>query len=185
MQDLIKRAREIAYEESKKTQMPIKEAIDLSTGVAIRLAKELKANTEIVEVGSLMMDCLIGQALQEGRIQDHVQMSFERTMEFLDEFEIELSIKESILACVNEHHGVEKFHSMESEICCNADCYRFISVKGFSYGIRYLRDMEFPALVVLLDKKVEEKWNTLTLDICKEELESQYETIVEFLKYLK
>ena len=84
-----------------------------------------------------------------------------------------------------EHHGVGKFHSLESEICCNADCYRFISIKGFSYAMRFLRDMPFSDLVNLLENKSKEKWKALTLDICKKELKTQYNLITSFLEELK
>ncbi len=184
MQKLIKEAREIAYDENRKTQMPVKEHIDLSTRIAIKLAKRLNADVEIVEIGSLMMDCMIGQSLKEGRLEDHVKMSFERTKELLQDFKIPDVIKENILKCVEEHHGVDKFHSVESEICCNADCYRFISIKGFIYTIRYIRDMNFFDLVKLLKKKSDEKWNALSLDICEDELRGQYELIQRNLKYL-
>lgn len=186
MQELIKRAREIAYEENRKTGIPSKDHIDLSVELAVKLAKKLEANVEVVEVGSLIKDCLLGQALKEGRIQDHVQMSLEKTKDLLAEFDIEPSIKENILACVSEHHGVDKFHSIESEICCNADCYPFVSVKGLSYAMMNPpKNMEFPKFVELLSNKAKEKWDTLTLDVCKEELKPQYELITSFLRYLR
>lgn len=185
MRKLIERARKIAFGENRRTKMPVKEHIDLSTEVAIKLAKELDADPEIVEVASLMMDCLIGQAMQKGKIEDHIDMSLERTKELLKKTDIPNSKKENILKCVEEHHGTDRFHSLESEICCNADCYRFISIKGFTYAIRYLRDMEFSGLMEILNKKADEKWKALTLDICKKELKEQYKLIQKYLAYLR
>ena len=149
------------------------------------LAKKLKANEKIVEAGAYLMDCMIGQALKEKRLPDHVKMSKDKTSELLEKSKLSNKDKENIKHCVSEHHGVDKFYSIESEICCNADCYRFISVKGFSYAIRYLRDMPFEDLISLLENKVEEKWNVLTLNICKKELEPQYKLIKKMIKELK
>jgi hypothetical protein len=67
----------------------------------------------------------------------------------------------------------------------NADCYRFVSIKGFMYATRYLREMPFADLVSLLQKKVDEKWRVLTLKECKEEIAPQHKAIKTYLKYLQ
>ena len=154
-------------------------------GVGKRLAKELGADVDIVEAGTLLMDCLIGQVLQENRIKDHTQMSLEKTNELLEKSSLSQSQKENIRHCVSEHHGAKKFYCLESEICCNADCYRFVSVKGFCYAMRFLRDMPFENLVKLLENKVAEKWPLVSLDICRKELIAQYKTIKEVLDGLR
>lgn len=185
MKNFIKQARKLAYSEIEKTSMPLKLHVDLSCEVGKRLAKKLGANVEIVEAGTLLMDCLIGQALQEGRLKDHIKMSLEKANELLEKSGLSDKDKENIRHCITEHHGAEKFYSLESEICCNADCYRFASIRGFAYAIRYLRDMPFPALITLLSDKLDEKWGLLSLDICKKELTGQHETIINVLKELK
>ena len=185
MKDFLKQARKLAYDEIEKTGMPLKLHVDLSCETAKRLAKELGANIDVIEAGTLLMDCLIGQALKEGRLQDHVQMSLDRANELLEQFPLSDEDKENIRHCISEHHGVDKFYSLESEICCNADCYRFISIKGFSYAMRYLREMPFKDLIELLSKKVDEKWSALSLDVCKKELVSQHELLESLLNKLK
>jgi hypothetical protein len=184
MKDFLKQARELAYSEVEKTEMPLKLHVDLACEAGKRLARELNANESIVEAGTLLMDCVIGQAIKEGRLQDHVQMSLDKANELINKSSLSEKDKENIRHCISEHHGVNKFHSLESEICCNADCYRFTSVKGFSYAMRYLRDMPFKDLVDLLGKKVDEKWGLLSLDICKKELTDQHEVLVNLLDEL-
>jgi len=184
MKDFLQKARKLAYSEFEKTGMPVKQHIDLSCRVGERLAEELGADTEIVEAGTLLMDCMIGTAYQQGKLEDHVQMSLDKTNEILAEFSLAEEAKENIRHCVQQHHGVEEFYSPESEICCNADCYRFASVEGFLYSVRYLRDMPFEKLIQLLSKKADEKWNALSLDICKQELESEYKLVKKMLRKL-
>ena len=156
MEDFIKEARRLAYSEVERTNMPVKAHVDLSTKIAKKLAKELGANIDIVEAGTLLMDCVIGQALKENRQKDHIKMSLDRANELLVNSSLSEIERENIRHCILEHHGVNKFYSLESEICCNADCYRFISIKGFSFAVRYLRDMPFSDLVVLLNDKANE-----------------------------
>lgn len=184
MDSLVKAAQSLAFSEVERTGMPIKQHVDLAYAVGTRLAQQLGANINIVQVGTLLMDCRIGQALKENRLGDHVQMSLDKTNELLSDSNIADEDKENIRHCVQEHHGVGKFYSLESEICANSDCYRFVSIEGFAYAMRYLRDMPFPDLVKLLRNKVEEKWGIITIESVQTELKPQYATISNMLDVL-
>lgn len=185
MDKLIEAVKKFAYQEVERTGMPIKMHVDLSCEVGKNLAEKLGANVVIVEIGTLLMDCMIGQALQEGRLKDHVQMSLDKTNELLSNFEIDEVTKENIRQCVVQHHGATTFHSIESEICCNADCYRFASIKGFNIANRFLRDMPYQDLIVLLENKLIEKEKALTLSECKVELLGQIELLHSYICELK
>jgi len=185
MEDFLKRAKDFALSEQKRTSMPLLQHIELSNSAGRRIAKKLGANIGIVTAGTYLMDCMIGEALKQDRLEDHVEMSAKKAKELMLDTDLTIKDKENIEKCVLEHHGVSKFYSLESEICCNADCYRFISIKGFSYALRFLRDMPFDDLVSLLESKSIEKWNALTLNMCKKELAPQYKTIKAFLSNLK
>jgi len=184
MKALLKTARELAYSEVEKTGMPLKIHIELSCEKAKQLAKELGADVDIVEAGTLLMDSIIGTAINEGRVAEHVEMCFEKANEILEQSQVDEKTKENIRHCVSEHHGVDKFYSVESEICCNADCYRFASTKGFFYTIRFLRAMPTDDFIKLLRNKFDEKRGALTLDICKDELKEELVTIDSFITKL-
>lgn len=185
IKDFLTQTRKLAYDEVERTGMPLKLHVDLACETGKRLAKKLGANVDVAEAGTLLMDCLIGQALREGKLEEHIKMSLAKADELLEKSALTDKVKENIQHCILEHHGAKKFYSLESEICCNADCYRFTSIKGFSYAMRFLRDMPFNDLVALLEKKVVEKWGLLSLDICKKELADQHEVIEKILKELK
>lgn len=185
MRDFLVQTRKLAYDEVEKTGMPVKFHVDLAREVGKKLAKKLRANVNIVEAGTLLMDCLIGQAIRAGKLEEHIAMSLAKANKILDQSIVSNEVKENIRHCISEHHGTQKFYSLESEICCNADCYRFVSIKGFSYAMRYIRSMPFSDLVTLLDKKVTEKWGLLSLSICKKELANQHEIIEKILRGLK
>lgn len=185
MEEFLVQARECAYSESEKTGMPVKAHIDLATDTAKRLAKELGADINIAEAGTLLMDCMIGTALKENKLSEHAQMSLEKANELLSSSSLLEEEKENIRRCILEHHGVSNFFSIESEICCNADCYRFVSLKGFTFAVRYLRPMPFEDLLKILNEKTEEKWKAITLDIVKKEITPQREIISRLLENLK
>lgn len=84
--------------------------------------------------------------------------------------------KENIIKCVEEHHGVEKFYSIESEVVANADCYKFVSPQGILYYSSMLgrRFHDFNKELEQLEFKLNEKHNTISLDLVKYELEEYY-----------
>lgn len=184
MEEFLIEAKKLAYSESEKMGMPIKQHIDLATETSIRLAKDLKANVNIVEAGTLLMDCMIGQALKENKLADHIDMSLKKAKELFENSSLSQEEKDNISHYILEHHGTKEFYSIESEICCNSDCYRFASIKGFMFATRYLREMPFSDLLNKLKEKVNEKQNAITLDIAKKELETEYIVINELLKKL-
>ena len=184
MEDFLKQVRLFVYTEIERTGVPARPQVDFTTETAKNLARTLGADVTIVEIGTLLMDAMMGQALIENRPKDHIQMALDKTNELLSQSTLSDVEKDNIRHCVSEHHGLNKFYSIESEVCCNADCYKFASVKGFTISLRYTRDMSLPELIQLLKEKVEEKWNAISLDIVKKDLTPQYQTLTKLLENL-
>ena len=105
MEEFLKKARELAYSETEKNYTPPVPVINLSTEKGKIIAKELGANVDIVEVGTLLMDCALGQALKENRGEEHIQMSLDKANEILNMASLPEEEKENIRHCILEHHG--------------------------------------------------------------------------------
>lgn len=151
---------------------------DLSLDAAIRLAKKYGANEDIVRIGVSMMDSKLPEASHLGTSKQHISMSSEATKEMLKEADfLDEHTKENIIKCVEQHHGTEKFFSIEAEVVANADCYKFIHPKGVLYYSSMLgrRFHDFTKELEQLNFKLNEKHNTLSLGLAKEELEPYYE----------
>jgi len=178
----ISKIKELAYTDSRENGAPSIFQIDYATEVATRLADLLGADKRIVQAGAYLMDCALGTAYRQGKLNQHVAMSHKKAEDFLNSVtDVTESEKGSTLNCVLEHHGVPKFSSLESEVVCNADCYKFLSIKGIVGGIAHMRDMEVDQLVQIFATKADEKWKALSLDICKKELGGQYDSVKKFL----
>ena len=185
-QALIKKVKKFVYEDVKKFGVPSKFQVDYTNEKGQWLVKELGADAKIVLLGTLLMDCKLGQTYTEGRLKEHVEMSRKKAEELLSkDNKIMKEEIQNVLHCVQEHHGVKKFYSLESEICCNADCYKFASIKGVVGSIKNMRDMPLDDLVKLFLAKANEKWNALSFEICKKDLGSQYKSIKSLLKLYK
>lgn len=133
------------------------------------------------------MDLKLLEAQSLGIPKEHVKLSIEATKEMLENYNLTKEEKENILYCVAEHHGVEKYFSTESEICANADCYKFLDPKGvFAYCS--LLGRRFHDLVKeweQLEYKMDEKYNILTLKEVKNELGPYYEQLKKLLEVAK
>jgi hypothetical protein len=164
---------------------PIEQHQIIANDTGQRIAIKMNANKDIVLLGTLLMDCVIGIAIKENKLSEHVEMCFVKAKEFLDQDpDISTEEKNNVLACVREHHGVSKFYSLESEIVCNSDCYRFASVKGFYYTIKNFRSMPDTDFIPLIKTKFSEKKSCVTLDIVKQELKDELIVIENYLKLL-
>ncbi len=182
-EELIQTAKDFAYDQAKLFGTPALPHIELANEEGQKLADALGADKKIVLLGTLLMDCVLGQAIKQGKRAEHAEICAAKAGELLDRFkEVEQSEKDNVLVCIRQHHGAEKFETKEAEICCNADCYRFASIKGVLGGMRMGREMPIEELVSLYKGKVEEKWSALSLDACRKELEPQYRAIKVFFE---
>jgi len=179
----IQTIKDFVYSQIEQYKAPSLFHLDFANEKGQLLADNLKANKDIVLMGTMLMDCMLGEAMKNEKPLEHIEMSAKKTEELLLKIpELNKSERKNIVACVSQHHGAEKFYSLEAEICCNADCYRFASIKGALGGMITGRKMEMSDLVALYSKKADEKWNTLTIEICKVELEPQYQILKQMFK---
>lgn len=184
MQEIINKAKELAMAEINKFGAPKMEHFVLANNEGQKIAGVLKADKDIVLLGTILMDLKIGQCLKEKRLSEHVQDSSLAAQEFLKQFDLNAEPFKKIVSCIESHHGADKYYCLEAEICANADCYRFLSPEGFFHGLIVLgnRYSNFNEALAYLEKKIEEKHNVLSLDICRQELEGYYHNFKELIK---
>lgn len=184
---LIGRVKKYVYNEIEKYGVPSKFQVDYTNEVGQYLASSLKADENIVLLGTLLMDCQLGLAISRGMGGDHIEMSALKAKEILEvDNKIDSDEVKKVIECIEKHHGAKVFKSLESEICCNADCYRFISPKGFLGTIYYWEEkMELNKFMKIMFEKVEEKWRLLSIRSCINELRPMYKIIASLSKIYK
>lgn len=182
MKDIIEKAREYALNEIERYGTPKLELFDLSNEVGQRLAKELGANENIVLLGTILMDLKLGECFAERKLSEHIKRSADASREFLKQFELDEETVKKIINCVESHHG-GKYVCLEAEICANADCYRFLHPRGVlsAFILWGSRDQDVDMIIGEISKKVEEKHNILSLEICKKELDPFCNVIKDFI----
>src|SRR3989338_2912086 len=104
MQEVVQKAEKFALEEIDKYKTPTKIHFQIANHKGLELSKKLKADSDIVQLGTRLMDFKICKAISENRLSDHVKMSAEAAREFLSEFNLPKEKVEKIINCVEGHH---------------------------------------------------------------------------------
>lgn len=177
LEELVKISYDYNESELEKNKSEIGVLDDLALEHAVRLAKKYNANETVIRIAMNFMDSKLPEASKEGVPKEHIGRSLAVTKEYLDKVtDLSDEDRANIINCVTEHHGTDKYSSMEAEICANADCYKFLSPRGImAYASIIARrhnnlDFEWDKL----EAKMDEKYKILSMDEVREELESTY-----------
>lgn len=184
MLEIIEKAKMYALEEIEKFGTPLPEHFELSLKKGIDLAQQLKADSDIVSLGTIFMDLKIGECSAEGKLSEHIQRSSEAAQKFLKPFNLDEEVFKKIVSCIESHHGANPYYCLEAEICANADCHRFLTVTGIFGYLTLLgsRQLSLKEGLGQLEKKMDEKYNIVSLDICRQELTATYNQFKELIQ---
>ena len=180
MKEIIEKAKEFAKKESGKAVRPL---VSIANQAGQILAEKLNADKDIVMLGTLFMDIKRKQAVAENRLPQHIKMGAEAARDFLSQFDVSEEFVNKVVNCVEAHHGCVPYSCIEAEIVANADCYKFLHPKGVLRYVCILNERlgDFKKAIEEVKAKLEEKYKTLSLDICKEELEPYYKQFKDLL----
>ena len=187
MKEIIEKAKQWALEEIEKNGAPSLLNFNTSNQKGQELAEKLGADKDIVLLGTMLMDISLGECWKENKIPEHVPRGVSAVEKFLAQFKISEDVKAKIINCVEAHHG-GKYKCKEAEICANADCYRFISpnnVFGFITDLVKKEGWSLTKTIKFAYSKLEEKHKILSIDICKKELEEDYQAFKELFEKAK
>ncbi len=178
-EQLIEKIRKYALSEIEKYNLPLKEHFEAANQKGQELAEKLSADKEIVLLGTMLMDVKLGQAIKEGRGKEHVAMSAAYARELLAKFNLPVEKEKKIINCIEAHHKEVHFICKEAEICANADCYRMLVPKNLFLLIaaKITVGWSLQDALNFAYYKLEEKHNILTLEMCKKELEPNYQML--------
>jgi len=187
MNEIIEKARQYALSEIEKYSSPKIEHFELSNVKGQEIAEKLRVDKDIVMLGIILMDLKLGECVKNNKVSEHIEESSKAALEFLKKSNLSKEIIKKIINCVEAHHATKQFICKEAEICANADCYRFLSLRGFVGGLILFgnRDANINSVLDEVEAKVDEKYKILSLDVCKEELEPQYKIIKKVIEKAK
>lgn len=180
---LLDDARSFALHEISLHWLPNLELFLLSEKKIIELARFLHADEDLALIGHSLMDCKLWEAFSLWKIGDHVAMWISFAKQFLTQYDLDSSYLDNLLNCIAAHHWTIPYTCIESEICANADCYRFIHPRWFFGNLLSCgkRGLSLDDWLMLASDKLEEKWGVVSLDVCKKELAQYHATFRNYL----
>lgn len=188
LENLVKESREFCLSEIREFNPDIEIFFDFLIKKCNELADYYDADKEIIQIGLYLMDSMGPRLAKQNMREKHVEAGIEKTKELLKKYDIAQATKDKIINCVAAHHREEEFLSIEAEICANIDCYNFIHPRGvFAYCLilknRYGQDLD--KILEQIEYKLNEKYNIISLNKVKEELEPFYKQFSYMLESCK
>ena len=110
MKEIIEAAEKFALDEIEKYGRPSKINFNISNDKGLELAQKLGVDTDIVQIGTRLMDIKLGEGMKTGG--DHVQMGVESTKEFLSKFDIPEETKEKISLAEDKKQRMMREHEI-------------------------------------------------------------------------
>jgi len=185
---IIEDARNYALQEMEKFGSPTLDIFELACMKGQEIATKLNADKDVVLLGTILMDLKLPECLKNGKLSEHVIESSKAAKVFLEGYDLRDDDKLKILNCIEAHHKVVPFSCIESEICANADCYKFLHPRGFIAYAKILAvsdrgDLNY--IINQIEYKIDEKYSILSLDLCKAELNEFYPMFKKILAEAK
>lgn len=184
---LLELSEELLQKEIEKNGLPPIEFHEICLGYGKKLAKIYKVDKDLILAALNLMDVKVGEASQKKKMPEHVKMSLDAAMPLIKKAKLSKRDEEKVIGCILSHHGVEKYPSIEAEICANADCFKFLHPRGVINFIWSLgkRGSSFEDALKYMDYKLEEKHKTLSLPEVKKEGQGYYKEFKKLLRRTK
>lgn len=171
MLKLEEKAKQIMRRQTEKNKAPAWLLTELAVKKGKMLAKKHKADKELV-VASLYLAHVVFDREWKGRIQrNHTKLSSEFAKKQLEKLHVPAIKQKIILNAIKAHHGKIPTNSLEAEIVKNAECFKFVTLKGVLIFLHELgiRGMQFEEAAKYTLEKMNQKKKLLTFKDCKKE----------------
>ncbi len=179
---LEEKAEELMRRQTEKNKAPAWLLTELAVEKGIELAKKHDVNEELVVVSLYLAHVVFDREIGGPVQKKHAEASADFAKEYLEKWSVPDEYKKIILNAIRAHHGKEPTETLEAEVIKNAECFKFVTLKGakifFQELVENRGQTPSQAKEYALDK-MEQKRKLLTLEDCKQEAEKEIEKIEE------
>ncbi|MBN2330362.1 MAG: hypothetical protein JXC85_00970 [Candidatus Aenigmarchaeota archaeon] len=186
MAGLVEKAKELMRQQTEKNRSPAWLLTEMAVEKGRQLARKHGADERLV-VASLYLAHTIFDQKFMGEVQKkHTKLSAEFVRKHLDEWNVAEDDKKSILNSIRAHHNHVPTESLEAEVMKNAECFKFVTLKGSIIFLHEcgMRGDDFETAVEHVLKKMGQKRKLLTLPDCIDEADENIKVIKEFFSKL-
>ncbi|MCL2229342.1 MAG: hypothetical protein FWC00_05985 [Firmicutes bacterium] len=189
--DIVLLSKDLMYSQTQVNKAPAWLLTELAIEKGKELSKHYGADERLV-LTSLYLAHTVFSPIWRGQVQqNHPRLSAEFVVSYLDKWGVSNDDKKIILESIEKHHVIStppqknratgKPSTME--IVKNAECAKFVTVKGALIWLHELglRGVPYEEAVDKVFKKMDEKQSLLTLDVCIKEAKVQCAKIKKLL----
>jgi len=176
---IIADARQLMQQQTEKNQAPAWALTELAIKKGKALAKKHKVDQEIVLLALYLAHLVFSNVPKDQIQKTHEKRSLKPAKRFLDKHHYPQDKQKIILNAIESHHGKVPFQSKEAEVMINAECFKFVMVKGCLIYLHELgqRGFNYKESVKLVFYKMNQKRKLLTLPDCIKEADKNIKKI--------
>lgn len=170
------------YQQTLKNGAPVWELTELAVEKGRQLAKRHYVDEDLVII-SLYLAHVVFDEKPKSEIQlNHTILSAKVSVEFLKKEKVDEKDIEVVKNAIEAHHAKVPTKSLTAEVVKNAECFKFIKLKGALIFLHSLgeRGYTYGNAVKYVLEKMNQKLGYLTLEDCKKE--SEEKKIIELFK---
>ena len=177
--DLVEESKKLMKQAILKNDAPSWLLTELVVEKGKELANKYDADEELIITSLYLAHTVFSKGLKDEIQQQHTKLSSEMAKKYLDKWEVPEEKQKIIINAIKAHHGKIPTESKEAEIVKNAECYKFITVKGCLILLHDLgrRGHSFEEALDYMFYKLGQKLGYLTLDECKKDGEKNADEI--------
>ena len=170
-----------------KNKAPVWPLTVISIQKGKELSKKYKVDEKLV-LTSLYLAHTIFDTTVKGKIQkNHTQLSSQFVRSYLKQWNVSKEEQNIIINAIKAHHGEVPTKSKVAEIMKNAECFKFVTLKGC---LIYFKDLKkrgylYDEAIKQVLHKMETKKQLLTLKECKKDAEKNCREIKKVFNDMK
>ncbi len=181
--DLLNKAKRLMKRQTFKNGAPAWALTELAVEKGLLLAKKHKARPDLIVIALYLAHTVFSKAIKDQVQKNHTVLSADYVKPFLKKWGIVQFDQSIIINSIRAHHGKEPVLSLEAEIVKNAECFKFLTIKGVLIELHELgrRGLSFDKSIDFIEYKINQKLSYLTMPDCLKEAKNNCRQINKFL----
>ena len=171
--------------QTKKNSSPAWELTEIAVKKGEELSKKYKVDRNLVIISLYLAHTRFNINKNSPIRINHPELSSKFTKPYLDKWKVPIDKQEIIFNSIEAHHGKIKPKTLIAEVVKNAECYKFVTIKGaliFLHELGRRDKLGYKESIKEVLEKVDSKYKLLTFPECKEEAKKNVKIIKTIFK---
>jgi len=181
---IIKNSKELMKQQTNVNQSPAWALTEMAVEKGKILADKYKVDKNIVTISLYLAHTVFNQTKKSDIRKNHPKLSADFIKPYLNKWNIPIDKQEIIINSIEAHHNQVPTNTLTAEVVKNAECFKFVTVKGSLIFLHELgrRGLSYEQSVFDVLEKVDQKLSFLTFPECIKEAKENIKVISSILK---